>query len=49
MAGDPEANGVTAEAFRTAMERLLTAGRIVVVETGPQSKRVKHLERTVTG
>ena len=45
LAGDPEANGVTAEAFRAAMERLFTAGRIVSVETGPASKRRKHIER----
>jgi RecA-family ATPase len=45
LAGDPEANGVTAEAFRAAMERLFTAGRIVSVETGPVSKRRKHIER----
>ncbi len=45
LAGDPEANGVSAEAFRAAMERLFTAGRIVSVETGPASKRRKHIER----
>jgi len=45
LAGDPEANGVTAEAFRAAMERLFTAGRIVSVETGPGSRRRKHIER----
>jgi RecA-family ATPase len=45
LAGDPEANGVSTEAFRTAMERLFTAGRIVSVETGPASKRRKHIER----
>jgi hypothetical protein len=49
LAGDPEANGITSEAFRAAMERLLTSGRIVVIETGSPSKRVKHLERTVKG
>lgn len=45
LAGDPEANGVLADAFRAAMERLFTAGRIVSVETGPASKRRKHIER----
>jgi RecA-family ATPase len=45
LAGDPEANGISAEAFRVAMERLFTAGRIVSVETGPASKRRKHIER----
>lgn len=45
LAGDPGANGVSAEAFRAAMERLFTAGRIVSVETGPASKRRKHIER----
>jgi RecA-family ATPase len=42
---DPEANGVTADAFRAAMERLLTAGKVVVVEGGPPSKRRQHIER----
>lgn len=45
LAGDPEANGVSADAFRAAMERLFTAGKIVTVETGPASKRRKHIER----
>jgi len=45
LAGDPEANGVSAGAFRAAMERLFTAGRIVSAETGPASKRRKHIER----
>ena len=45
LAGDPEANGVSASALRAAMERLFTVGRIVVVETGPASKRRKHIER----
>jgi RecA-family ATPase len=47
LAGDPEANGVSAGAFRAAMERLFTAGRIVSVETGPASKRRKHIERAL--
>jgi len=45
LASDPEANGVTAEAFRSAMERLYTASKIVTVETGPASKRRQHIER----
>lgn len=45
LAGDPEANGISAEAFRVAMERLFTARRIVSVETGPASRRRKHIER----
>jgi RecA-family ATPase len=45
LAGDPAANGVSADAFRAAMERLFTSGRIVSVETGPASKRRKHIER----
>lgn len=45
---DPEANGVKSEAFRASMERLLTAGRIVAIETGPDSKRRQHLARAVS-
>jgi RecA-family ATPase len=45
LAGDPEANGTTTEAFRAAMERLYTASKIVTVETGPPAKRIKHIER----
>jgi RecA-family ATPase len=45
LAGDPEANGITAEAFRAAMERLYAAGKIVTAETGPPKKRIKHIER----
>lgn len=45
MKDDPEANGVTADAFRRAMERLFTAGRIKTVETGPPSKPRQHIER----
>jgi len=44
LATDPEANGITAEAFRAAMERLFTAGKIVTVETGPAKRRTKHIE-----
>jgi RecA-family ATPase len=46
LADDAEANGTTASAFKAAMERLYTAGKIVTVETGPPKKRVKHIERT---
>ncbi len=47
MADDPEAGGVKGEAFRAAMERLFTVGRIKVVETGSPKKRVKHIERAM--
>ncbi|TAH67632.1 MAG: recombinase RecA [Rhodopseudomonas palustris] len=43
---DPDAKGVKAPAFRRAMERLFTQGRIIVEEQGPQSKRVKHIKRS---
>jgi RecA-family ATPase len=46
MAADPEANSVPAKAFSAAMERLYTAGKIITVESGPDSKRTKHIERT---
>ncbi|WP_339033393.1 AAA family ATPase [Bradyrhizobium symbiodeficiens] len=42
---DPEAAGVKAEGFRNAMERLLSAGKIVVVEAGPASRRRQYLAR----
>jgi RecA-family ATPase len=45
LASDPDASGVTADAFRDAMERLFTAGIIKTIGTGPASKRVKHIER----
>ncbi|BAL10556.1 MULTISPECIES: AAA family ATPase [Bradyrhizobium] len=44
-ADDPEAAGVKVNAFRGAMERLLSAGNICVVETGSASRRRTHLER----
>jgi RecA-family ATPase len=44
-ANDPDAGGTKAEGFRAAMERLLTTGRVVVVESGSNSKRRSHLER----
>ncbi|MCS3895801.1 RecA-family ATPase [Bradyrhizobium japonicum USDA 38] len=42
---DPEASGITAEAFRNAMERLFARGAIKTVETGSPSKRRQHIER----
>jgi RecA-family ATPase len=42
---DPEANGVTSRAFKASMERLFTAGKIITKETGPASRRAKHIER----
>jgi RecA-family ATPase len=45
MADEPDAGGVKAEAFRAAMVRLLTAGTVRIVESGPPSRRSKHLER----
>lgn len=45
---DPEAGGVKAAGFKAAMERLLKANRIVVVETGSDSRRRSHLERAPT-
>ena len=47
MAKDPDANGVTAVAFRMAMERLYKAGKIITKESGPKSRRVKHIERAL--
>nr|QDF42336.1 recombinase RecA [Bradyrhizobium symbiodeficiens] len=47
MADEHDAGGIKAEAFRAAMGRLLTAGTIRIVESGPPSKRVKHIERAV--
>ena len=47
MAEEPDAGGVKVEAFRAAMVRLLTAGRIKIVESGPPSRRSKHLERSL--
>ncbi len=48
MSDEPDAGGVKAEAFRTAMLRLLTAGTIKIVESGPPSRRSKHLERSAS-
>lgn len=45
MEDDTDAKGVKATAFRTAMERLFTAGKIRTVETGSPTKRRKHIER----
>jgi RecA-family ATPase len=44
-AADPEAGTVTAKAFASAMERLYSAGAIRTVETGPASRRFRHVER----
>jgi RecA-family ATPase len=45
LADDPDANGVKVPAFRAAMERLFTAGKIKTMETGSPAKRRKHIER----
>ncbi|WLA53199.1 AAA family ATPase [Bradyrhizobium diazoefficiens] len=45
---DPEAAGITAEAFRNAMERLFARGAIKTVETGSPSKRRQHIERVAS-
>jgi RecA-family ATPase len=45
---DPEATGITAEAFRNAMERLFVRGAIKTVETGSPSKRRQHIERVAS-
>ncbi|MEY9291489.1 RecA-family ATPase [Bradyrhizobium ottawaense] len=45
---DPEATGITAEAFRNAMERLFARGAIKTVETGSPSKRRQHIERVTS-
>jgi RecA-family ATPase len=42
-AATAEARGVKMKAFEQAMDRLLAAGRIVVREDGPPSKRRRHL------
>jgi RecA-family ATPase len=44
-AADPDANGTTRDVFRKSMERLLTAGKIVAVSYGSESKRRERLER----
>ncbi|UGY15571.1 AAA family ATPase [Bradyrhizobium septentrionale] len=41
----PEANGITARAFKAAQERLFSAGLIQNVTEGPASKRTKHIAR----
>lgn len=45
MADEPDTGGIKVDAFRAAMTRLLAAGTIRIVESGPPSKRVKHIER----
>jgi RecA-family ATPase len=44
-AGMPEANGITARAFKAAQERLFSAGAIHNVTEGPASKRTKRIAR----
>jgi RecA-family ATPase len=46
-AADPEAGAITARAFAAAMERLYSAGIIKTVETGPASRRFRHVERAI--
>jgi RecA-family ATPase len=41
----PEANGITARAFKTAQERLFSAGMIHNETIGPASKRTKRVAR----
>lgn len=45
LAEDPEAAGNTAKAFAASMDRLYSAGQIVTKESGPASRRFKHIER----
>ena len=40
----PDAEGVSKRAFRTAMEVLLSEGKIAVKQDGPPSRRVSYLE-----
>jgi RecA-family ATPase len=44
-AGDPEVKGVTSKAFIASMDRLYSAGRIITIESGPASRRIRHIER----
>ncbi|MGB3864517.1 MAG: AAA family ATPase [Xanthobacteraceae bacterium] len=48
-AKDPEAGGIRRQAFEAAMNRLLDAGCISIIETGPPSARRAHIERTQGG
>ena len=43
MAGMPGVDGLGQPALRRAMEQLFHDGRVVLAETGPPSKRVKHI------
>ena len=43
--GHPDSEGVTARAFRYAMEALLSRGDLAIIEDGPPSKRRKTLAR----
>ena len=40
----PKSEGMTKRALKAAMESLLHAGKIRIVESGPPSKRRSHLE-----
>jgi RecA-family ATPase len=42
---EPEAKGITADAFAAAMGRLYDANQIVTAVTGPQSRQISHIER----
>jgi RecA-family ATPase len=42
---DAEAGGIRAKAFKTSMERLLTAKKIAVTTVGPPSRQYKRIER----
>jgi RecA-family ATPase len=41
----PEANGITPRAFKTAQDRLFSAGQIYAESVGPASKRTKRIAR----
>lgn len=43
-AGHPESEGINKRAFKAAMERLLSAGKVRVRQDGPPSRRVSYLE-----
>ena len=45
---DAEAGGIRAKAFKTSMERLLTAKKIVVTTVGPPSRQYKRIERVAS-
>lgn len=43
-ADHPDSEGLARAAFMGAMNTLLASGRVNIVQTGPQSRRVSHLE-----